>query len=164
MQGIVKTLNAYWRGYGGIFALLSSAYLWAAFALALGATLWGKSDQVVWAEIASNLIPSLLGFTLGGYALLVGIGNDRLRDAMRQGDEPGQEPSPYIRFNAAFVHFLNLQILSLIFYLVARVFSIDNVWFNFIASWVVYYAVFSVLAAVLALFTLADTYDKLPHD
>lgn len=70
-----------------------------------------------------SILPSLLGFTLGGYALLVGFLGEHLRKAIAG---PSEQPdgshkeSPFIEVNATFVHFVLVQVVALIFAHVAK--------------------------------------------
>ncbi|APE03101.1 hypothetical protein BM526_15345 [Alteromonas mediterranea] len=121
-------------------------------------------------------MPNLLGFSLGGYAMWIAIGDDNFRKLISGEDEDG-EPSPYMEVNAAFVHFIILQILSMVLALIAKSYYFTlspNHYliekfgdYLVIASLVGYgisyfifiYALLSALAATLALLRVSSWYD-----
>ena len=121
-------------------------------------------------------MPNLLGFSLGGYAMWIAIGDDNFRKLISGEDEDG-EPSPYMEVNAAFVHFIILQILSMVLALIAKSYYfplspnhylIENFGdYLVIASLIGYgisyfifiYALLSALAATLALLRVSSWYD-----
>ncbi len=88
------------------------------------------------------------------------------------------ESSPYMSVNATFVHFILLQLLTIITALITKAYSsilIDNAFmyyyigasykyillgFSFFAYFIFIYSVFSALAAVLAIFRVSSWYDK----
>jgi hypothetical protein len=162
-------LAKYWKAYGGYKALIISPYLRCAFVLTLLLfPLWTKPDW--WNDVLS-IIPSLLGFSLGGYAMWMAIGDDNFRKLISGEDEEG-ETSPYMEVNAAFVHFILLQMLSIILALFAKAYYFHiplNHWFanyiwlgliyNFFAYLVFVYALLSAIAATLALLNVSSWYD-----
>lgn len=171
-ENILKT---YWRGYGGLKALFSSYYFWASFFItALLYPLW--SNALWWDDVLS-IMPNLLGFSLGGYAMWMAIGDDNFRKLISGEDEDGH-PSPYMEVNSAFVHFIVLQISSIFLSLIAKAYYFklneDNSFLILLGDSFTYlvlagygfsyfifiYALSSALAATFSLLRVSSWYDK----
>jgi len=172
-------LKRYWEAYGGLKALFGSPYLYAAFILSAAmAPAWINNP---WHEIVLSVMPNVLGFSLGGYALLVAIGDDRFR-ALISGEHEEGEPSPYMEVNAAFVHFIFMQLFSLMCALFssAYYFKIDKTgWVtqklenlnipleelviagNYIGYTIFIYALLTAIAATLAILRVSSWYDHM---
>ncbi|HIF6680765.1 TPA: hypothetical protein ACX37K_004405 [Serratia marcescens] len=173
-----SALARYWVIYGGTGAVLKSRYFWCA--LLMTAILYPSwSHQGWWNDILS-LMPNLLGFSLGGFAMWIAIGDEAFKKIIT-GDEKNEngemEYSPYMSVNATFVHFILLQLLTIITALVTKAYSgilIDNAFmyyylgiaykyalltFSFFAYFIFIYSVFSALAAVLAIFRVSSWYN-----
>lgn len=173
-----SALARYWEIYGGAKAILKSCYFWGAFITTLFLyPAWSHSGW--WNDILS-LMPNLLGFSLGGFAMWIAIGDEAFKKIIA-GDttnEQGEiEISPYMSVNATFVHFILLQILAIITALLTKAYSsilINNAFMYYYLglsykyallslSFVVYflfiYSVFSALAAVLAIFRVSSWYN-----
>lgn len=169
-----EILGRYWKAYGGFRALLRSPYLWFSFTLTL--ILYPTWSATEWWTDVISIIPSLLGFSLGGYAMWLAIGDDDFRKLI-SGEEADGTSSPYMEVNATFVHFIFLQLISLILALIAKAFAFelpkdhflivhlgDYFWAMckagyFISYFVFIYAVMTILAATLALFRVSSWYD-----
>lgn len=164
----------YWRAYGGFPALFTSVYFWCAILLTL--LLYPSWTQPNWWSDVLSIMPSVLGFSLGGYAMWMAIGDDNFRKLISGEDVDGL-PSPYMEVNAAFVHFILLQLISIITALIAKAFYfklpdshfiIDTLgqYFwplclagYFISYFIFIYALLSAIAATLALFRVSSWYD-----
>ncbi len=165
----------YWRAYGGSKALVKSVYLW--MAILLTALLYPQWSKPEWWNDVLSIMPSMLGFSLGGFAMWMAIGDDDFRRLISGEDEKGQ-PSPYMEVNSAFVHFIVLQLLSIIFALFAKAYFFTLPKDNFVIELIGYsqldililsgyclsyfifiYALLSALAATLALFRVSSWYD-----
>lgn len=106
----------YFSVYGGWRSLLSSAHLIIAAALTVFCgPLWVKPDW--WNDVLA-ITPSILGFSLGGYAILLAFGSDDFRK-LSAGELDG-EASPWMELSAAFVHFIVVQLLGLGIALIAK--------------------------------------------
>src|SRR5699024_306750 len=111
-----------WSAYGGIKALLLSPYFHAAVILtAVTAPTWMHPS---WWELPIRVMPSVLGFSLGGYAIWLAIGDRRFRELIA-GEGRGEKTSPFMMVNAAFVHFIILQFLSILYAIVFAGFAPD---------------------------------------
>jgi hypothetical protein len=106
----------------------------------------------------------------------IAIGDDNFRKLISGGDDDGQA-SPYMEVNAAFVHFIILQILSMLLGLTAKAYSFsvknDNPVVIFFGEYyellclagyglsylVFIYALLSALAATFALLRVSSWYD-----
>jgi hypothetical protein len=124
---------------------------------------WKPTRLDQWITVATNILPSILGFTLVGYVLLIGVGDENFRTAIR-GKDGGQELSPFMKANAAFVHFILLQIIAVLAAQAVNILQVDSYVVDFIGMFVVAYALLLVLAAVLVLLNLASWYDDMPKD
>ncbi|NVJ65985.1 MAG: hypothetical protein HWE16_05805 [Gammaproteobacteria bacterium] len=169
-----KIFSRYWSIYGGWKALLKSRYFQSSILITfLLFPHWSKAGW--WNDILS-IMPSLLGFSLGGYAMWMAIGDDDFRKLI-SGESKSGKPSPYMDVNAAFVHFILLQLISIVLALFVKAYYFElskDSWvyenlaeYIYIASYFVYflvylifiYALASTFAATLALFRVSSWYD-----
>lgn len=178
--GVVKIFKRYWGAYGGWESILLSPYLHISIIFTLIA--YGAWINTGWFDIPISVLPSIIGFSLGGYAIWLALGDNKFKSNIsgKKGDE---KESPFIKVNAAFVHFIFLQILALVFALVAQSKPISNIplsWkekilnivpalsdvslvLTYITSFFGYflfiYAILSALAATMAIFRVAGWLD-----
>lgn len=172
-------LKRYWRVYGGIYALLTSPYFWVS--LFFTGALYPQWSEPLWWEDVLSIMPSLLGFSLGGYAMWIAIGDDNFRKLI-SGEDKGGKPSPYMEVNAAFVHFIVCQMLAIFLGLLAKTYYIDLSRTNWLlvtfgshfkiivlllygfSYFVFIYALSTALAATFALLRVSSWYDMYQSD
>lgn len=196
-EGTRDIFKLYWTAYGGTGKLLRSPYLhFAALILALTWNTWwapqcGKDGACSgWWEQNISVLPNLLGFTLGGFAIFIGFGDEKFRGILADPDpkeqkqpvkteqsqkvEPNPLPNLYVGLCASFVHFILVQAIALLFAIVAK-----SWWFyapfmdpirgwlpvmNTIAGAIGYglflYALTCVLAATMHVFRIAKMYAR----
>lgn len=154
-----KEISHYWEAYGGLRAIRRSPYLWLAFAI----TLWTQSlaPNWKWHATAISVLPNLLGFSLGGYAMMLALGNSKFQDTIRGEDPPG-ETSPYMKISATMAHFVLIQLASLIYSIIYESIEIQNLAFSAIGCWLLHYALLLGIAATMSIFFLSRMYDKHP--
>jgi len=110
LRAFRKRLASYFRAYGGWSAIFGSPLFWAAAIItSLNYSQWAESK---WIETTETLVPSLLGFSLGTYAILFSLINSRLKSALRNVPS-GHGPSWLEVINATFFHFIFVQVISL---------------------------------------------------
>ena len=103
--------RAYWKVYGGWHALLTSKFLWIALVVSLlSYSVWMKDG---WWAVVIEILPSIVGFSLGGFAIFLGLGDAKFRGVFL-GEEGSGHPSPFMSACAAFTHFLILQFTALL--------------------------------------------------
>lgn len=121
-SGLREIAGRYWSAYGGTNALVRSPYLHLAFlVLLISSHYWTRSS---WWEQPLAIIPNLLGFSLGGLAMLLSFGNAEFQKFISEKDEDSQvAPTAFIEVSASFVHFMLLQLAAL---LVATIFNALN--------------------------------------
>lgn len=152
-----RAFRSYWRAYGGIGALLDSQ--WVGFSLIatfLMAPLWlsMNNGELRWISIPYSTIPSLLGFSIGTSAILLGFTSGpkeklhRIRGAA----------SYYLKLMATFFHFILVQFSALILSFAAMTFN--SLVLSGVTFFLFFYALFSGVAAVSMIFSLAEIYDK----
>ena len=172
-QGVGQIFGRYWRAYGRWSTLLGSPYLH--IAVILVAVTFHRWTSENWWEDVITVLPNLLGFTLGGFAIFIGFGDERFRELLAEPEENAEQPTVYVGLCATFVHFIIVQILALLFAIVAKslcfycpyldhyreYFHLDAL--TAIASAFGYllflYALTSVLAATMHVFRIASMYE-----
>lgn len=163
----------YWSSYGRFNALIRSPYLWISVIITLLLfPLWSNPN---WWDDVLSILPNLLGFSLGGYAMWLAIGDDSFRQVITGKDHSG-ETSPYMDVNAAFVHFILLQVLALVLALFAKawwnsdiliqifgnvVLKYGGLIYYFFGFFIFIYALMSAVAATLALLQVSSWYDEM---
>ena len=176
-KGVVSIFKVYWASYGGLGALLCSPYLHLAILL-LALTFrswsgWGcdASQCTQWWEQTISVLPNLLGFTLGGFAIFIGFGDEKFRALLAEDDE-NSSVNAYVALCSTFVHFILIQVLALIVAIVAKSWWFYTPLVDPVRSWLpllngvggaigyglFLYAITSVLAATMHIFRIAKMY------
>lgn len=169
-KGVGAIFKLYWAAYGGAGALLRSPYLHAAWLLlVLTGPTW---IAPLWWDQCLSVLPNLLGFTLGGFAIFIGFGDEKFRALLAEDD--GKPGNAYVELCATFVHFIVVQALALLAAVIAKAWWFYAPWLepvrpvlptlNILGGAVGYglflYALTSVIAATMHIFRIADLYAK----
>lgn len=168
---VYKVFLRYWQAYGGLRALLRSPYFHVSLLLlVLTQHSWVKPDW--WQDVLASL-PNLLGFSLAGFAIFIGFGDERFRALLAEPEENEAQPTIYVSLCSTFVHFILVQICALIYAVVAKSWWFYAAWIepireflpimNMLAGGLGYflflYALTSVLAATMHVFRIASMYE-----
>lgn len=106
-----RHIRRYFHAYGGWFGVLGSPLFLVSVLIA--AASYGKWLRPDWTASTYALVPNLLGFSLGTYALLFSLITARVKGAMRAVRSGGQVSS-LEQVNATFFHFIFVQVIALI--------------------------------------------------
>lgn len=114
----------YIKYYGGWKELFGSIYFKRS--IILGLILFPLWSKAYWWDIVLNMIPSIIGFSLAGYAILLTFGNEEFLKLIRgkHVEDNLDEVSPYMELSSTFFHFLFIQILALFSALILKSFYI----------------------------------------
>lgn len=164
----------YWNAYGGLEAILRSGYFWFSFCVTIVCyRIWSVPG---WWDSVLSILPNLLGFSLGGFALWLAIGDDKFRRLIAKRNN-NQRYSSYAQINASFVHFIFLQVSALISALLAKglnfklpkdcwvIQNYSEIYYllcgfgAFLGFLLFVYALMSALAATLGLFQITFMYE-----
>jgi hypothetical protein len=180
-RGVRGIFARYWRAYGGWKAVLTSPYLHAAILLTgLLGHLW--FDAAWWTDAIASL-PTMIGFAIGAYAIVLGFGDERFRTILTQ--RRNGKTSPYVTISASLAHFIVVQLVALFSALLAKsldfyvcdnhilgalfltfVSSCDvaHTWLspigNFIGFALFVYAIATALATAMAIFRLTTLIER----
>lgn len=179
--GVFNIVGLYWKIYGGWRALIYSPYFHVAFALTLLLShFWSREP---WWDVPLGVLPNIIGFALGGYAIWLGFGDEKFRNLIIENDDPAGY-SPYLGVSASFAHFIIVQLLALCAALIAKAtyFPVTDIhwlcgllislglpiefiyetvapFFYFIGFMLFVYALMTAIAATLAVFRVAYWFD-----
>ncbi|WP_316368297.1 hypothetical protein [Candidatus Thiodiazotropha sp. CDECU1] len=124
-RGVGEVISRYWYAYGGWKEVLVSPYFHLALVINILTISQWTGDN--WHSPIINIMPSLLGFSLGGYAILLSFGNDQFLERLTKPSKNYLKNKPkdifkmdsiYIKVNASFVHFIVLQMIALLLALI----------------------------------------------
>lgn len=131
-----------------------------------------------WLSVSQSMIPSLLGFSLGTYALLFSLMSGRLKVALKSVKNPRGVPF-LSEINAAFFHFIFVQVICLIWallfegsWLIDLTKIVEPIWPNivtlfyyakisgsFIGYFLLTYSILLIVASALYIYRLASITD-----
>lgn len=115
-KGVGQIFGRYWKNYGGWTALVCSFYLHVALALTVVTyPIWKEAGW--WGQVL-GILPNLLGFTIGGFTLFLGIGSEKFRTKLAQRN--GDDASPLIQISASYVHFIVMQTVAIFSAIIAQ--------------------------------------------
>lgn len=104
-----------WENMGG------TAALWKSFdfrvALAVSLLCWPAWLAPGWWENPISVLPSLLGFTLGGFAIFLGFGSDQFKELIARENETKSE---YLSVSSAFLFIVAVQVVGLLYAIISK--------------------------------------------
>ncbi|WP_124516516.1 hypothetical protein [Burkholderia stagnalis] len=124
-----------------------------------------------WWEQVISVVPNVLGFTLGGFAIFLGFGSEAFKQMLAAGDDIDE--SPYISVSASFLYFTVLQLAALLIAFVANAMHFETpafllpyknkiYWLDVVGSafgyFVFLYSLILALRAALRIFRLSRWY------
>ncbi len=168
--GVGGIFARYWRAYGGSRALFSSPYLHVSVLLA--GAMYPFWLREAWWDTALSTLPNVLGFTLAGFTIWLGFGDEKFRTLISRA-KPDRE-SPFMGVSAGFAHFVVVQILALMAALWAKAMNFplpNDCWLHeyirffvspgqYLGFLLFIYALMSALAATLGVLRAASWYDQ----
>lgn len=176
LKAFWKRIKRYFADYGGWRAVFGSPlFLLSILIAAIGYNKWLTGD---WFEVAQSLLPNLLGFSLGTYAILFSLMTGRLKAALKA--VVNDNGVPFLNeVNATFFHFIFVQVIALVWALlydgtllsdiltrtsldenVARVaFEVLAAAGGFVGYFLLLYSISLVVASALVIYRLASIVD-----
>lgn len=180
--GVYRVIKLYWSIYGGWQALAFSPYFHFSIILTVLMSQYWQNEA--WWDIAISVLPSIIGFALGGYAIWLGFGDEKFRHLITENNDNSKH-SPYLEVSATFAHFIMIQLLALFAAIIAKAmnFPISKIqWlqdlfiqfnisqtliheevapFLYAFSFLLFiYAIMTAVAATFAVFRVATWFDK----
>ncbi len=116
-RGLWGALNRYWADYGGWRDLFSSPLFH--FSALISVASYSAWLQPTWVDLPLSLLPNLLGFSLGAYALIFSLADERLLAALNAPTTDGT-PTVLRMVNATFLHFILIQTAAIVFALMNK--------------------------------------------
>jgi hypothetical protein len=178
-KGVHSAFRRYWSVYGGLPYVLGSPFCHAALLLTLlCGPFWWSGD---WWEKSFAILPSLLGFSIAAFALLLAVGDDKFKAALGK-ERKGGAASTLNDLASKFFHFLLVQVIAIVFaflalgrpatWIVANISAfeastalglvllIGTKVFRFVGFFLLAYSVLAALAATLSLFRVATIFSR----
>lgn len=153
------SFQGYWRVYGGLPSLLRSTYFWLSVVITIITyPFWSviePNKEPQWVSVTIQVAPSLMGFALGGMAIMLSFSTGRFLEAIRQ---KGREDSFFMKVIASFFHFSVVLGLSLLIAVVTRAFP--NAYLSGVGFFASVYGVMLAIATVDHLWQTAAIYNQ----
>jgi hypothetical protein len=103
-----------------------------------------------------SILPNLLGFSIGAYAVVLVLGNGDFWKFIAE----YSEDNLFMNINSSFVHFIFIQVTAILFALLSKGLSLDNHIASFIGILLLIYAILTAFAASMAILELSKHYQK----
>ena len=152
-----NSIQGYWSVFGGFWGLLRSTYFWLALVVTIiSSSLWTKYENgdPIWVEIAIDIAPSLLGFALGGMAIMLSFSSGRFLSAVRQSGKPD---SFFMKMMASFVNFSAVLTASLVIALISK--SNSFIAMSFVGVFLLIYGVLLVVSTAASVWHTARIFN-----
>ena len=180
-KSIYRKLSEYCHAYGGIFSLIKSPYFH--FSLLFNIILYNNWSNIGWWNDPIGILPNIIGFSLGSFAIIVAFGDERFQQILSACKNENAH-SMMKSLSATFVHFILFQLLGLIFAIVGKSFHfyadlsslkvklnlydytyqdatvLFNASFSFLGHLIFLYSLFLIVAATIAIFRMCTWYEK----
>lgn len=154
----------YWKAYGGSTALLRSMYLrMSIIILVMIYPLWSGDKISKLVEFGLNFIPTVMAFSLGSMAIILALPSDSLLNVLTRKKTEESGPSLFMRIFSNFLHFIVVQTAALILALICMTYQ-HSLALNFTFSFLMVYALMSIISTSAILFNAARICDKLTRN
>lgn len=169
--GNLGLLRFVWRNTRGVKGICYGPEFWlAVLTWILASPFW--LFQPWWDQVI-NVLPTILGFTVSGFAIFLGFGSDEFKRFLVRGENV--DDNAYISVGAAFVVFVTVQLIAVLFALVVKGYQFQapkllmpyRTWIeigNYVAGGIGYflflYSLVLALRASLRIFRLSRWYSK----
>ncbi|MBL9007274.1 MAG: hypothetical protein JNJ46_23655 [Myxococcales bacterium] len=182
-RGVIKAFRFYWNAYGGLGAFFSSPYCHIALVITVITKNYWLSN--CWFDQALSIVPSLLGFTLAAYTIILTIGNDQFRRILASifypenssppKTEKTDSPSVLMVNSTVFFHVLFIQMITTVSSVLCKEYRlsthiVDQVkgpfpvaWWSITMHGIAYFfyilSLLLILAACVCVFRLSQSID-----
>jgi hypothetical protein len=158
---VFEIARRYFRIYGGVEKLISSPYLH--FSVIISALCFPSWSDHQWPNTPLSVLPNLVGFTLGGFAVFLAFSNERFASIMAQKD-PDEEYSAFMNSCASFVHFILVQGFALIYAVIAKAVLVEkyesfHYIFSFLGYFLFIYSLNLIIAVTFSLLRVSSNYE-----
>lgn len=158
-KGFRKSFSLYWKNYGGGTSLVRSPYFHFSLVLTIIACpLWGTKHDPAWYELSLSALPNLLGFTLGGYAILLAFGDEQFRRMLSGRDSDGST-SPFMGINSIFVHFILVQVIAIVVAIFGCAWELKSGIVALLGFFCFCYSILIAAAAAMTVLRVANWFD-----
>ncbi|HEX8194112.1 MAG TPA: hypothetical protein VF552_14555 [Allosphingosinicella sp.] len=158
-----NAFQGYWRVFGGIWQIARSTYFWlAAILTATLPKLWLTAEQggePVWVSVTLDIVPSLLGFALGGMAIMLAFSSGKFLEAIRQ---RGKDNSYLRKIMASFFHFSVVLTVALVIAYVSKFYG--NRYLSFVGVFFSLYGVLLILATASRIWHTARIFNAVTEN
>lgn len=169
-----QLVGYWWAIRGGWRSFFLSNYALAAMLLMVPT--WNTWLYDSWWEQPIAVLPNVLGFSLGGYAILLALGDDGFRGVLAPKSSDPKKTTTYLKNSAIFLHFVLVQVLALLAGIIAKSYrwpaflddqqTLKTVlrgtagFLTMVGYWLFLYALVLAAAASLSVFGLTVMFDR----
>lgn len=158
-DNLFSSLKLYWSAYGGWSSLVKSPYLHIALLISILCYPVSLNAERPWYALPLGILPNFLGFTLGGFAILLAFGNERFLMILSVKKDETINSSPFMDVIGAFSHFIVIQVFCIVYSVICFSWNIYKGFFAFFGFTSFVYSIFSGIAATFSILRLGKWYD-----
>ncbi|WP_421789898.1 hypothetical protein [Hyphobacterium sp.] len=115
-----------------------------------------QSGSFLWPDIGLAILPSLLGFTLGGMAILLAVaGTEQFKRIFGE----GKDDSLFVKELASMFHFVFIQSVAIIVFIVVK--YSDMIFISYIGFFLLIYSLSMAISLGMRLFMLGRVLNAL---
>ena len=144
--------------FGPLKDILRTPYFHFSLVMALITGIFA-SESNIWAEHALSMLPDILGFYIGGYAIIITFGDNEFRKFLVKA-KTSDGKSILLVINGAFIHFIMAQTLSIVLAYIVNSIGIENLFANIILSLPFFYSLVFCVAIAFEIKTISKWYKK----
>ncbi len=153
-----KDLKDYVYYFGPLRDIFKTPYFHFSLLMALITGIF-TSEPSIWAEYALSMLPGILGFSIGGYAIIITFGDNEFRKFLVKA-KTSEGKSILMVVNGAFIHFIMAQTLSLVLAYIVESIDIKNLFINIILCLPFFYSLVFCVAIAFEIKTISQWYKK----
>lgn len=139
-----RNLDDYRDYFGPFKDIIYTPYCHFSLILSLAISTY-RPDNASWADTALKVFPSLLGFSMGGYAVIITFGDEKFRKFLAKYCTGDNQPFLF-SINGVFIHLIACQTLSIFLAWVIDFICVESLFINiFVNAFFIYSLMLCIL-------------------
>lgn len=159
LEEVRKSFEDYFKYFSHPKDIASSVYFLFSLAFSVILCLLGLYQSADWLQLPLGILPNILGFTLGGYAIIISLGTEEFKKFLINKKLKNGQPL-FLVVNAQFLHFIIIQVVTILVAVLIKAICPTNIVLSIFGGCLFVYSIVLAVATAFVIMTMSTWYQQ----